>query len=105
MLIKATNEQVRKMMALATEASIPMGMGYLHYNPHQQFEPEIFEMSTTGAFIDYCGGRMVKFRMRNHGDGVWDAPDTISADYESWVCKYPSYLHLARAVGAEEAHE
>lgn len=102
MLIRATDEQIRKMCVLAVNASSPMGLAFLHFKPDTEFKPEDFQSAVTprGCFLDYVQGRMVKLRMWNKGDGLWEAPDTISHEYESWIARYPSFGELAAAAGA-----
>jgi len=99
MTFTATDEQIQKMCALAVQASSPMGMGLLHYQPETQFKPEDFPLDERGAYLDYVQGRMVKLRMRRLASMMWEAPDSISSAYESWVHTYPSYEALAKAAG------
>jgi hypothetical protein len=101
MRIRATDEQVSKMCALAVQASAPMGMGFLHFDTNTVFTPEDFPIkAATAVYLDYVQGRMVKLGMRRGGPDIWDAPDQISGEYESWIVRYPSY-ELAEAAGAE----
>lgn len=102
MKIKATDEQVQKMCALATQASQPVGMGFLHYDGGTLFGPSDFLIPPRRVvYLDYVQGRMVKLTMREVEPGIWEASDPISADYESWIRAYPSYAELAAAAEAE----
>jgi len=103
MKIRATDEQVQKMCALAAQASRPVGMGFLHFDSDTVFKPEDFRVlpEDRGVYLDYVQGRMVKLSLRRVAAGVWEAAAQISPDYESWIRTYPSYADLARAAGAE----
>ena len=99
MRFNATDEQVQKMWSLAVSASTPRGLSMIHYVPNQDFKPDDFTLTERGIYLDYVQGRMVKLALRRAGEGVWDAPDSISGEYESWVTTYPSYADLAKAAG------
>lgn len=102
MIVRATDEQVQEMCALAANASAPMGMGYLHFRPEVRFKAEDFPVlsSDSGVYLDYVQGRMVKLSLHRVGENEWQAADQISSEYESWVNRYPSYAELAEAAGA-----
>ena len=109
MKIRATDEQVSKMCALACQASAPMGMGFLHFDAETKFKPEDFPVSRGSVYLDYVQGRMVKLSLHRAMVGdppmyvtdVWEADDQIRYDYQSWIARYPSYAELAVAAGAE----
>ena len=97
MNMNLTDAQVIQMGKLAIMASVPMGMGFLHYQPGLKAEDIQLEVRADGLFIDYYQGRMVKFYARKKEDG-WHFPDAVSRDYQSWVDTYPSYDALVDAV-------
>lgn len=96
--MKLTNEQIIKMAKLAIMASVPMGMGFLHHKPDMT-EADItdLEVDGNGLYIDYYQGRMVKFCASKYPDGSWSFGN-VSFEYQSWICKYPSYEKLAEMV-------
>lgn len=103
MTITATDEQVMKMCALAVNASVPMGLGWLHATS-EEFTPEQFSkavVGNSGCFLDYVQGRMVKLRMWRRAAGQWEIPDSLRLEYESWGSTYPTYAALAKAAGVE----
>lgn len=97
MIINVTDEEVIEMGKLAILASKPMGLGIFHFNPHLKKEDINLKISERGLYIDYYEGRMVKFYARKTTNG-YDFNERISADYQSWICKYDSYETLALIV-------
>ena len=99
MKFKATEKQVQKMAALASNASIPIGMGFLQHNPNKEFGAHDFEIRG-GIFLDYVMGRMVKLRISKVKPDYWEIPDQEpTPDYQSWCGKYPTYKDLMEAAG------
>jgi hypothetical protein len=108
----ATDDQVKQIAANAVNASIPVGMGFLHFVAGEHFKPEDFKILSQGwvesngeprgISLDYVQGRMVKLSMREVSPGLWQTNDTISADYESWICKYPTVAALLASAGVTE---
>lgn len=101
MRVHATDEQLKKMAALAVNASEPMGMGILHFQA-RQYKPEEFNVSR-GIDLDYHQGRMVKLYIRRYENTeLIDLPETAPRiDYQSWASAYPTYAALAKAAGIE----
>jgi hypothetical protein len=108
---KATDDQVRQIAVNAIKASLPMGMGHLHYNPNQEFpasEIRIHEGPATGerrCSLDYAGGRMVKLTMVQAKDGVWEVRfphETPDREYQSWVRQYATTEALLQSVPGVE---
>ncbi len=97
---RATEDQVKQMMALATNASAPAGLGHLHAT-NKVFKPEDFEIVGGFCILDYVQGRMVKFSAHRVNGDIWAASEHVRPDYQSWAWKYPSYGQLARAAGGE----
>ena len=100
MIIKATDEQVIKMAKLAILASRPVGMGFLGFNSNLK-EEDITDLKletgwSSGLYIDYYQGRMVKFASNKVENG-YAFPNGISPEYQSWISTYPSYLALFEA--------
>lgn len=96
----ATDEQVREVLANAVNASIPMGLGHLHYDGSYKFSPDDF-LETNYLSLDYVQGRMVKLHIQDKGDGVYRIFDSAGprADYQSWVTRYPTYENLLASAG------
>ena len=102
MNFKATEEQVKQIAVNAVEASIPMGRGYMQFNPAQEFKPEMFEINHLGIHLDYFQGRMVKLNIWKSKDGTWRTGDEVRIDYQSWGTKYPTYKELVESVSGTE---
>jgi hypothetical protein len=99
MTLNLSNKQVTKMAKLAILASVPVGMGFLHYRPDLKEEDMTNVDATDGhIYIDYYQGRMVKFNGERNLDGTWKFPDNTSYEYQSWKQVYPSYAELAEKV-------
>ena len=103
MRFTATDEQVKQMAANAVNASLPMGMGHLHYEISRHFKATEFSLSETDDMhLDYVGGRMVKLNIWRKGIEEWEVRDTKpTPDYQSWCRKYPTYDALLESVGAK----
>jgi len=94
MRFKATEQQILQMAANAVNASKPMGMGFLHYQPNNQFKPEDFIIKKNGLYLDYVQGRMVKLFIHKIEDNEWEVIGEPRCDYQSWCSKYPAYEDL-----------
>lgn len=103
MHVRATDEQLKKMAALAVNASRPMGMGFLHFQ-NREYKPEEFDVSK-GLSLDYHQGRMVKLYVnRAVNSDIIKLPDNApDIEYQSWASKYPTYRALADAAGCTPA--
>lgn len=111
MKFKANVKQIKKVMALACEASKPVGMGFAQFQKGQKFTPDMFEVrySSHGASasIDYAGGRMVKLAL--FAEKSWTSDSEVvewrvtdsnpSSAYQSWCYKYPTYAELLSGAG------
>ena len=104
MKVSVPDNVVTKMAIMAVLSSYPVGMGNLHHNPRlseQDISEEIDKQVVKGhVYIDYHTGRMVKFHANKGSDGLWEFPDIISDDYQSWKSRYDNYTVL---MGAAEA--
>jgi hypothetical protein len=98
MILKVTDEEVKEMVVLAIHSSIPMELGYLHYNPSLRVDKNQISFDGDLATVDYYQGRIVKFTGRKVGINVWDFVEQISDDYQSWKVNYSSYKDLLNAV-------
>lgn len=96
---QATNEQVTALMANAINASIPMGLGGLHFQPGD-IDPKVFEsdVESGDVYADYYQGRMVKLGFRREGDDWISHIETPRNDYQSWASKYPTMTDLLASV-------
>lgn len=90
-----------KALLLAYQASIPMGMGFLHYKENAEKDAEMLaEYITPGEdlYADYVVGRMVKLTIRQPEPDMLDIRDAPPhPEYQSWVVKYPTYEALIEA--------
>jgi hypothetical protein len=98
---KLTNEQVAKACALAVNASVPVGMGFLHYTP-KEFTPSDFEVNDSDQRVDldYVQGRMVKLFLKRNEENheEWEVRDeSPRPDYQSWCMTYPTWEDLIEA--------
>lgn len=119
MRIKATEAQIKQMAINAIKASIPKGMGFLHFNANEEIKPDMIKIFGNGIHIDYFHGRMVKLYiekekpvadpvMEKDQDGnirqrdpedVWILPDfEPNVEYQSWLVEYKTYRDLALSV-------
>ena len=104
--------------AFAINASQPMGMGNLSYEPREYTAAEVADALTMlwpnalhGPHIqvDYFEGRMVKFYARRlePGGDTYEIHTLMGpeASYQSWVKTYPTYTDLIKAVEGVEILE
>jgi hypothetical protein len=99
MIFEATEEQVRRLFAVAVNASRSVGLGFLHYD-NREYIPEEFEEHDLARGLDYHAGRMVKLWVTRMGPGRWSLPDGLPRpDWQSWCGRYPTYPDLLRAAG------
>jgi len=101
MEFKATEEQVKQIAVNAVTASAPMGMGFLHHQPDQEFKPDDFKIDKFGLSLDYVQGRMVKLSIGKTENGNWQIHGEPRSDYQSWIQKYSTNEELIKSVGAE----
>lgn len=95
MFIKDCTETIaRQMAATAVNASIPVGMGFLHYNPKTTAKPEDIEVFRDAISIDYYEGRMTKFHGRKVTGGWEFTPDIPNREYQSWCIYFKTYEEL-----------
>jgi hypothetical protein len=103
----ATDKQIAEVCALAVNASTPTGLGFLHYEPDNEFTAGDFlkdiKREKFWCNLDYVQGRMVKLSLwRGEEKNTWKYPEyEPRPDYQSWIGKYPSYPDLLRAAGIE----
>lgn len=104
MIFKASKKQLRQVAAAATNASRPVGMGFLHYDSDRVFTPDDFkgEIDKSGLNLDYVQGRMVKIRFaaiegKRHYYRTYT--DETNPEYESWCATYATYTDLLKVAG------
>lgn len=104
MRFHATEEQVRHLLALATNASVPAGLGFLQATT-KEFTAADFPVGTES--VDYVQGRMVKLVVYGNleeGRRIRE-PQYVAGDmertYQSWGGKYPTASALIEAAGLE----
>lgn len=100
--MKLTDNQARQMAANAVNASVAVGLGYVHYQKNV-YTPEDVQQCVTekGIYVDYFDGRMVKLRILKEGDD-WVIPlRAPDFDYQSWCREYPTYQDLCDSVAEE----
>lgn len=105
MKFKATDEQLATVMANAVNASLPRGMGLLHYKAEKKYTAKDFlgELKTNTGWVslDYVGGRCVKLRLMPSKDGYYEINDDVkpNPEYQSWYMTYPTYKDLFASGG------
>lgn len=101
----ATKEQIQQMAANAVNASVPVGLGFLHHDGSKVFKLEEFDFDLKwGLHLDYIGGRMVKldFNPVKGEENKWEPGcgcESPRSDYQSWCWKYPTLNDLFESVG------
>jgi len=105
MKFKATEDQVKNLMAVAVNASKPMGLGFVSYTD-KVFAVDDFDLI---GHLDYVEGRMVKlYIFRELGDDNWSVNkyshfnNIPNIGYNSWASIYPTYEELFNAAGIVE---
>lgn len=104
---KATDKQIATMCALATNASKPVGMGIIHYNPDTAWTEDDFFKLVRGerqwVNLDYIEGRCVKVSLwRGEKRNEWKyAAHEPNANYQTWIDEYPTFPDLMKAAGIE----
>jgi hypothetical protein len=93
---KATKEQVKQIAANAINASLPMGMGFLHYQSGNNFTVDDIEDGE--LYFDYVQGRMVKLSIHDLGEDEYEIADNPTSDYQSWCRTYPTTEALVKSV-------
>lgn len=100
---KATEDQVKRMGAMAANAAKPVGLGVMHFQPGENFKPEHFEISQyCGLSLDYVQGRMTKLVIQpvKEESGLWWSNDFPPRDaYQSWAARYPGTSLITEAGG------
>ena len=100
--LKGTDEQARHMMALAANASQPMGMGFLHYQETEYTAEDMGEKIEGELYLDYFHGRMVKFGVDKVDENTYQVRSMDPQyDYQSWCSTYPTVRALVEASGME----
>jgi hypothetical protein len=86
--------QALQVSANAINASAPMGLGFLHFEPKEYTAEEV---ESQFPHYDYFEGRMVKLSFIEK-DGEFLLPDgNVDIEYQSWAGKYPTYHDLAQS--------
>lgn len=97
-IAQATDAQVLRMARLAILASIPVGLGMLHFNPALKESDIVVELEGQEGreqlHVDYYQGRMTKFNAWKYAGGGWQFRDTVDIEYQSWIKTYPDYQAL-----------
>ena len=100
MILKCNYEDVISMAVLAVNNSIPVGMGFLHYEKKDYDDKKIRETYPSNSKeinIDYFYGRMTKFYAIKVNDSEWKFLDNLDTEYESWAKVFSSYELLLNA--------
>lgn len=56
-VFKATKEQIELACALAANAALPAGLGWLQYDANQKFDAKFFNATERGIDLGYVQGR------------------------------------------------
>ena len=93
----------KRMFWLAYQASIPIGLGVLHYT-EDLTEDDIWQsVSFDGKRVDrpaadYVSGRMMKMWLENKdGEVSWGPAAKPDPEYQSWCRRHPTYEALREA--------
>lgn len=104
MIFKANKKQLREVAVAAVNASMPIGLGFLHYEPSRVFTVDDFKYvdGKDGLHLDYVQGRMVKISFypvegRKGYYSQWR--DETDHNYESWHGTYTTYTKLLAVAG------
>lgn len=106
MKFKATDEQVKQIFCNAINASIPVGMRFLHATEEEYKSEDIEIYYGSGNYrilrADYYHGLMVKLSIeQTELDGDWNIHIPINepnSEYQSWATKYPTKEALVNSV-------
>ncbi len=100
MELNITEQQALQLMANAVNASVPMGMGFLHAEQKDYTVEDMrAEMDSEGGVdLDYYRGRMVKTGILKTKTGYSLCDGKPHPEYQSWASKYPTYQALADSV-------
>ena len=95
-----TVDQVKLVAANAINASKPVGLGYLHYQPKEYTINDV-SLAESGIYIDYHEGRMVKLNLHRVSDSEWRVSSYVDPEYHSWASTYPSMQDLLQSAKVE----
>ena len=95
----------KKAFWLAYQASVPMGMGFLHFREDAKEQDIVDSMvrpreDGIELYGDYVLGRMMKTGFRTKGNQLIYG-DEARSDYQSWAVKYGTYGNLVDAAEKE----
>ena len=93
----ANNDQLKVIASNAVNASVPVGMGYVHFKDRIIFPMEIKRPMD----IDYYEGRMVKLHIHKKKDDLF-IKNEVDQEYQSWKKTYKTAEHLLRESGINE---
>lgn len=104
------NKVAQEAFWLAYQASVPVGLGFLHERggePREAVLNGIFSQPQygTGVHADYVYGRMVKLSIHLEGNTITVGDDAPRSDYQSWCRTYPTNEALIRAAEAATAEQ
>jgi hypothetical protein len=94
----ATEEQILQAAADATNASVPMGLGWTNAT-NRTFQPSDFQIHDNSLHLDYVEGRMVKLHVQKLSDTKWKSRFDCDSEYQSWANTYPTHKHLFQNAG------
>ena len=108
MKAKLNKQQVLAIAVNVINASVPVGMGMLHFQPKAYTEDDVKQLpqyhededGSILMYMDYVDGRMVKTDLTKGEDGYYHFPDYgPDPEYQSWCAMYPTYNDLLESVG------
>lgn len=97
-----TEKLAKRAAFLAYKASHVVGMGIFQARDDVT-EEKLWESASKQhgrVYIDYGFGRMMKLVIRYDDVGCTGGNTNLTADYESWCIKYPTYAALFDAAEA-----
>lgn len=106
-VFNASDDQLAKIMVNAINASLPAGMGFMHFRPGEISVEDFRKVATGSNFtsVDYFQGRMVKLYAFKRPDGSYQFRGTPDVEYQSWARKYSSYSELLDSAGVSHTIE
>lgn len=99
MEFEATNDQVRRLLATAVNASSPAAGGPIPYDL-REYVPDEFEDHHLFRGLDRYAGRQVMLPVGRVRSGRWHLPDVDPHPrVQTWAVRYPTYRALLAAAG------
>jgi len=93
-IFKADETQIKQLVGNVVNASIPVGMGFIHFDPALINVDQLRLDWEKDIHLDYVQGRMVKLNLKYLQDDFWQHTGFLDSEYQSWMAKYPTIPKL-----------